>query len=101
MPGAPCWGARWRGPDPRIALAARWNQVRLCLERTELRNVAAPEIPTTPGTAALLGALGCREGMMLDGGLSAQLLARDEARREQRRPGSRQVPLALLASPIP
>ncbi|MEK7315115.1 MAG: phosphodiester glycosidase family protein, partial [Candidatus Eisenbacteria bacterium] len=56
--------------------------------------------PTTPEMAAIMGALGARDAAMLDGGISAQLLLRDPARRDPLRwPGWRKVPLALIARP--
>jgi exopolysaccharide biosynthesis protein len=46
--------------------------------------------------AAVLGALGARDAVMLDGGISAQMILRDgEAVRTW--PGLRAVPLALVA----
>lgn len=60
---------------------------------------AAPFGLTTPEMAALAGALGCRDAVLLDGGISAQLLLRDAAGRARRWPGLRRVPLALVALP--
>jgi hypothetical protein len=54
---------------------------------------------TVPEAAALLGALGARRALLLDGGLSAQLLVRDAAGGERRWPGLRAVPLGLIAVP--
>ena len=54
--------------------------------------------PTTPEMAAIMGALGARDAVMLDGGISAQLLLRDLRRKSAHRwPGLRKVPLALIA----
>jgi hypothetical protein len=53
--------------------------------------------PTTPEMAALMGALGCREAMLLDGGLSGQLLLRGGPGREKAWRGWRRVPLGLVA----
>jgi hypothetical protein len=47
--------------------------------------------------AAVMGALGARRAVLLDGGLSAQLLVRDAAGDVRRWPGLRQVPLGLVA----
>jgi len=58
---------------------------------------ALPFGPTVPETSALMGALGCRAAMMLDGGLSAQLLLRTDSGEEHRWSGLRQVPLGLVA----
>jgi len=47
-----------------------------------------------------MGALGASDAVMLDGGISAQLLLRDPARAKTLRwPGLRKVPLALIARP--
>ena len=54
-----------------------------------------PVGPTTPETAALMGALGYARAGMLDGGLSSQLLVRGNTGIVQRRPGMRRVPLGL------
>ena len=56
---------------------------------------AAPFGLTTPEMAALMGALGARRAVALDGGISAQLLVRD-AEGEHRWPGMRAVPLGLV-----
>ena len=59
---------------------------------------SVPLGPTTPEMAAIMGALGARDAVMLDGGISAQLLLRDPIRNTQHRwPGWRNVPLALVA----
>ena len=56
--------------------------------------------PTTPEMAAIMGALGASDAVMLDGGISAQLMLRDPARAEPLRwPGLRKVPLGLIARP--
>lgn len=54
---------------------------------------------TTPETVALAAALGARHAVMLDGGVSAQLLLRDAAGQEVRHPGLRRVPLGIVALP--
>lgn len=56
---------------------------------------------TTPETLALVAALGARHAVMLDGGVSAQLLVRDATGVELRRPGLRRVPLGVVAVPRP
>jgi hypothetical protein len=55
--------------------------------------------PTTPEMAAIMGALGCRRAMLLDGGLSGQMMIRDLQGRTKRWPGLRAVPLGLIAFP--
>jgi hypothetical protein len=46
--------------------------------------------------AAIMGALGCRRAMLLDGGISGQLSLRDMNGRLNRWPGFRPVPLGLV-----
>jgi hypothetical protein len=58
-----------------------------------------PMGPTTAEMAAIMGALGCRRAMLLDGGLSGQLLLRDAQNKKSRWPGLRAVPLGLTAVP--
>jgi len=61
---------------------------------------ALPIGPTTPEMAAIMGALGARDAVMLDGGISAQMVLRDAASgRRWRWPGWRKVPLALIVTP--
>ncbi len=54
---------------------------------------------TTPEMAGVMGRLGVRDAVLLDGGISAQLLVRGAAGRAFRWPGLRSVPLALVAYP--
>jgi hypothetical protein len=65
---------------------------------------AVPFGPTVPEMAALMGALGARRAVLLDGGISAQLLVREPAAaggrpRTHAWPGLRPVPLGLVAVP--
>jgi exopolysaccharide biosynthesis protein len=55
--------------------------------------------PTIPEFAALLGALGARQAVALDGGISGQMLVRDDAGRTHLWRGMRRVPMALVVSP--
>jgi hypothetical protein len=52
---------------------------------------------TVPEMAAVMGALGARQAMLLDGGISAQLALRDSLGVVRQWPGIRKVPLALVA----
>jgi uncharacterized protein YigE (DUF2233 family) len=52
---------------------------------------------TTPEMAGVMGALGCRDAMLLDGGISAQLRVRDAAGRVHDWSGTREVPMGLVA----
>jgi hypothetical protein len=56
-----------------------------------------PMGPTTAEMAAIMGALGCQRALLLDGGLSGQLLVRDARNKKNRWPGLRAVPLGLTA----
>jgi exopolysaccharide biosynthesis protein len=53
---------------------------------------------TTPEMAALMGALGCADAMLLDGGVSGQLLVRDAAGEAHEWPGMRRVPVGLVVT---
>lgn len=55
--------------------------------------------PTIPEFAALMGALGARQAVALDGGISGQLLIRDAGGTEHTWRGMRKVPMALVALP--
>jgi hypothetical protein len=88
--------------DARLALGeTRDGFLLVVMTRFDAVGEAAgfvPWGPTTPEMAAILGALGARDAVMLDGGISAQLLLRDPARRAPLRwPGLRKVPLGLIA----
>ena len=54
---------------------------------------------TVPEMAAVLGALGCQDAMLLDGGISARLLVRDRDGAVHQWEGLRNVPLGLVALP--
>jgi uncharacterized protein YigE (DUF2233 family) len=54
---------------------------------------------TNPEMAAVMGALGCRAAVALDGGLSAQLLVRRPGGQARTWRGLRAVPLGLIAQP--
>jgi hypothetical protein len=67
---------------------------------------ALPFGPTVPEMAALLGALGARRAVLLDGGISGQLLVRERAAGDARTEGRarawrglRPVPLGLVVVP--
>jgi hypothetical protein len=49
--------------------------------------------------AAVMGALGCRDAVLLDGGVSGQMLTRDTAGEVRRWRGLRRVPLGLVVTP--
>jgi uncharacterized protein YigE (DUF2233 family) len=54
---------------------------------------------TAPEMAAVLGSLGCRDAMLLDGGISARLRVRDANGVAHDWEGLRSVPLGLIALP--
>ncbi|MGE5175607.1 MAG: phosphodiester glycosidase family protein, partial [Hyphomicrobiales bacterium] len=88
--------------DARLALGStRDGRLLVVMTRYDaIGNVASgmPLGPTTPEMAAIMGALGASDAVMLDGGISAQLLLRGKPGGEAMRwPGLRQVPLALIA----
>ena len=98
-----------RGPGRGVDLRHRDSRVALGLLRdghllialTRFGGTRLPFGPTTPEMAAIMGALGCRRAMLLDGGLSGQLMFRNAQGRANRWPGLRSVPLGLLAYPKP
>ena len=90
-----------RHRDARLAVGElRDGRVVVVLTRFDALGGALAALPfglTVPETAALLGALGARRAVMLDGGLSGQLLVRDAGRRTRSWPGLRRVPLGIVA----
>lgn len=88
-----------RHRDARLALGLRADTMLLALTRFDAGGEWLGRVPvglTVPETAALMGALGARDALMLDGGLSAQLLARDRGGRTFAWRGARAVPLGLV-----
>lgn len=90
--------------DTRLALGeTRDGKLLVALTRYDAVGDMAggfPVGPTTPEMAAILGALGAADAVMLDGGISAQLLLRESSSGKALRwPGIRKVPLALVATP--
>ncbi len=101
-----------RSPGAGVNLTHRDTRAGLCLLRdgrlllvltrfAMLGDAFArlPFGPTTPEMAAILGALGCRRAVLLDGGLSGQLALRDARAARLRWPGLRRVPVGLVALP--
>ena len=89
--------------DARLALCTLPDgRVLIALTRFEGLGGALELLPfglTTPEMAALMGALGCRDAVLLDGGVSGQLAIRDERGARHAWPGMRRVPLGLVAMP--
>jgi hypothetical protein len=89
--------------DARLAVGLdREGRLLIAMTRFEALGGALSNLPfglTTPEMGALMGALGCRRAMLLDGGISSQLrLASPDGEIRAWR-GLRQVPLGLLAIP--
>ncbi|HKQ58447.1 MAG TPA: phosphodiester glycosidase family protein [Candidatus Eisenbacteria bacterium] len=101
---APGAGVDFHHRDARLAIGGT-RDGRLIVAMTRFAGIGAlaervPLGPTTPEMAAIMGALGARDALMLDGGISAQMLLRDPASgRRWRWPGMRKVPMALIARP--
>jgi hypothetical protein len=100
-PGA---GVDLRHRDSRLAIGeTRDRHLLVVMTRFAALGEVAESVPlgpTTPEMAAVMGALGARRAVMLDGGISAQLLLRDPASgRRWRWPGWRKVPMALIVWP--
>ena len=77
-------------------------QLLIALTRFDGAGQALHFIPfglTVPEMAAVLGALGCRDAMLLDGGISARLRVRDQHGTAHDWEGLRNVPLGLVALP--
>jgi len=85
--------------DARLALGqTRDGMLLFVMTRFDAAGEMAGNVPlgpTTPEMAAILGALGACDAVMLDGGISAQMLLRDPER-VLRWAGLRKVPLALI-----
>ena len=101
---APGGGVALRHRDARLAIGVtRDGHVLIAMTRfAALGDLAetVPLGPTTPEMAAVMGALGARAAVMLDGGVSAQMVLREPASgRRWRWPGWRKVPLALIVWP--
>ena len=89
--------------DARLALGSMSDgRVIIALTRFDALGSSLGRIPfglTTPEMAAVMGALGCRHALLLDGGISGQLQVRAPSGRVHRWPGTRDVPLGLVGLP--
>jgi exopolysaccharide biosynthesis protein len=89
--------------DIRLALGVRPDgRVLVVLSRYAGAGPAGTRLPIGPTTlemAEIMRRLGAAQAVMLDGGLSAQLLVRDDAG-THRWAGLRAVPLALVGRPV-
>ncbi|HYV99403.1 MAG TPA: phosphodiester glycosidase family protein [Gemmatimonadaceae bacterium] len=89
--------------DARLALGRlESGALIVALTRFEGLGAAFGSVPfglTVPEMAAVMGSLGATDAVLLDGGISAQLVAGDGKNRVTYR-GWRDVPLALIARPV-
>lgn len=89
--------------DARLALGElRDGRLVVVLTRFDALDGAMDFVPfglTTPEMAALMGAIGCRHAVALDGGISSQLLIRDARGRTFSWRALRNVPLGLVVVP--
>ena len=91
--------------DARLALGTLPDgRVVVALTRFDGLGATFGQVPfglTSAEMAAVMGGLGCRDALALDGGISGQLLVRDAAGRARRWPGIRSVPLGLVGRANP
>jgi hypothetical protein len=105
---------RFRNPERLLDLGHRDTRLALCalgdgrllvaLTRFENLGRVFGSLPiglTLNEMAAVMGALGCRRAVSLDGGLSAQLLVRPEQGPARAWDGWREVPLGIEVWPRP
>lgn len=89
--------------DARVILGQSHDgSILIVLTRFDGLGAAAGRVPiglTVPESASLAKALGMRNAVMLDGGISGQLLLRDGVGRTTAWRGLRRVPLGLIAVP--
>jgi uncharacterized protein YigE (DUF2233 family) len=89
--------------DARLALGTlRDGRVLIALTRFDVLGDGFGRVPfglTTPEMAAVMGALGCDQAILLDGGISGQLLLRKADGTTRLWPGIRSVPLGLVGRP--
>ena len=102
---APGRGVDLAHRDARAGICVtRDGRLLVALTRFDAAGRALDFIPfglTVPEMAAVLGALGCRDAMLLDGGISARLRVRDASGAAHDWEGLRSVPLGLVALPRP
>jgi uncharacterized protein YigE (DUF2233 family) len=86
--------------DARLALGVMEDgRVLVALTRFDAFGETLGRMPfglTSPEMAAVMGALGCRDALLLDGGISGQLLVRDADGKQRVWNGTRSVPLGLV-----
>ncbi len=89
--------------DARLALGTLDDgRVIIALTRFDALGPALGRVPfglTTPEMAAVMGGLGARHALLLDGGISGQLMLRSADGTVRSWPGARAVPLGLIGRP--
>jgi uncharacterized protein YigE (DUF2233 family) len=94
-------GVDLRHRDARLGLGTLEDgRIILALTRFDALGPTLGRVPfglTTLEMAAVMGGLGARHALMLDGGISSQLMLRDADGARRSWPGSRAVPLGLEA----
>jgi uncharacterized protein YigE (DUF2233 family) len=89
--------------DARLALGTVADgRVVIALTRFDALGGSLGRVPfglTSTEMAAVMGALGCRNALLLDGGISGQLLVREADGSARTWPGTRSVPLGLIGRP--
>jgi exopolysaccharide biosynthesis protein len=93
-------GVEVRHRDARLALGTLDDgRVVVALTRFDGLGEMLGRIPfglTSQEMAAVMGALGCRQALLLDGGISGQMMVRDARGAAHSWPGTRSVPLGLI-----
>jgi hypothetical protein len=89
--------------DARLALGTLADgRVLVALTRFDALGETLGRVPlglTSPEMAAVMGALGARDALLLDGGISSQLTLREADGSIRTWPGIRSVPLGLVGRP--
>jgi exopolysaccharide biosynthesis protein len=90
--------------DARLALGTLADgRVVVALTRFDVLGGSLGRVPfglTTPEMAAVMGALGCGQALMLDGGISGQLMVREADGLTRSWRGTRRVPMGLVGTPV-
>ena len=94
-------GVNLRHRDARLALGLlRDGRILIAMTRFEALGGTLSNLPfglTTPEMAAVMGALGASRAVLLDGGISSQMMVRETSGEVRAWKGLRQVPLGLVA----
>jgi len=88
----------------QLVTGLKAGRVVIALTRFDALGESLGRVPfglTSPEMAAVMGALGCRQALLLDGGISGQLMVREADGFVRRWRGTRSVPLGLVGRPKP